>query len=162
MKAYFDSCAVDSVVDGPHAEALKARIADGQIEAWVAGDIVSELARTPLTQRDRRLRLMSVIGRVLKPVPTNIPIVGGRPVDPAAPIGKRKKLWTIVATPEGQAMFAALKGIGISKLDAVHLVEAALANADVFVTNDREDLHRKRESIKKITNVEVVSPEELL
>ena len=162
MRAFFDSCAVDSVLEGPHADGLKERISDGRIEAYVGGDVISELAKTPLTKLDRRLRLMSVIGRLFKPAPTNIPIVGGRPSVPTAPIGTRKMAWTIVASAEGQAMFSALEGLGITKLDAVHLVEAALAKADVFVTTDKEDLLGKRGSIKKVTNVEVVSPAELL
>jgi hypothetical protein len=162
LKAFFDSCAVDAVLEGPHADGLKERISDGRIEAYVGGDVVSELAKTPLTRCDRRLRLMSVIGRLLKPARTSIPIVGGRPSDPTAPMGTSKTAWTTVASAEGQAMFSALKGLGITKLDAVHLVEAALAKADVFVTTDKEDLLGKRWLIKKVTNLEVVSPGELL
>lgn len=162
MKAYFDSCAVDSVIEGPHATDLRARIADGRIEAYVSSDVISELANTPLTKRDRRLRLMSLVGQLLKPVPTNIPIVGGRPTDPAGPIKTRKMVRVIVTSPEGQTMFAALRCIGIRKLDAVHLVEAALAKADVFVTTDIEDILGNCASIKRITNVDVVSPDVLV
>ncbi len=161
MKAYFDSCAVDAVLEGPYSEALKARIADGRIDAWVGAEVISEVAKTPL-RSDRRLRLMSVIGHVIKPAPTNIPIVGGRPADPTAQFGASKMIWRIVGGPEGQAMFTALQHLGITKLDAVHLVEAALGNANVLVTTDKEDLLKKSTQITELTNVRVISPADLL
>ena len=136
---------------------------ENRLKAFVSGDVVAEIASTPFTKGDRRLRLLSIVfGGVLRPVPTRIPIIGGRPPAGSTPMRRRSMIWSIPAPPQATALLENLRRLGIKKLDAVHLIEAELAGGVTFVTTDKEDLLRKREKIKTHIRVEVMSPEEVL
>lgn len=163
MMVYLDACAMDWVLDNPRSPDFAALIREKQVTAFVSGDVVAEIASTPLTKGDRRLKLLGIaFGGLLRLVPTRIPIVGGRPPSAHAPIRRRSMVWSTPAPPQAAVLLQRLRSLRIRRLDGVHLVEAALAGADAFVTTDEGDLLNKRASIMAVTGVDVMRPEEVL
>ena len=160
---YLDACAMDWLLDDPRSVDFLALIKAGRLQAFVSGDVVAEIASTPFTKWDRRLRLLGIVfGGVLRLAPTRIPMVSGRPPLGSATIRRRSMIWSILSPPRATALLSNLRRLGIKKLDAVHLIEAELAGAAAFVTTDMEDLLQKRTKIRTYTRVEVMSPEEVL
>ncbi|MGH7323957.1 MAG: hypothetical protein ACREJ9_04830 [Candidatus Rokuibacteriota bacterium] len=163
MKVYLDACVIDWLLDDARSADFLALIRERRLKAFVGGDVVAEIAATPLTKGDRRLRLLSVVfGGVLRLAPTRIPIVGGRPPLGRAPLRRRSVVRSTPAPPEAAALLRKLRAIGIRKLDSVHLIEAALASVASFVTTDKKDLLKKRPKIKAETCVDVMRPEDVL
>ena len=162
-RAYLDACTIDWLLDDPQSVDFLALIKEGQLEAFVGGDVVAEIASTPSAKRDRRLKLMGIVfGGVLKLTPTQIPILRGRPPSGNVPLRRRSMAWSIPVPPQATVLLAKLRRLGMRKLDAVHLIEAELGRATAFVTTDKEDFLLKRVKIKTVTRVDIMSPEDLL
>jgi hypothetical protein len=163
MKVYLDACAIDWLLDDSRSADFLALIRKRRLKAFVSGDVVAEIASTPFTKGDRRLKLLGIVfGGVLRLMPTQIPILGGRQQSGSAPMRRRSMIWSIPAPPRATTLLAHLRHLGIRKLDAVHLIEAELSGATAFVTTDTNNLLRRRAKIRTVIRVDVMPPEEVL
>jgi hypothetical protein len=151
VKCFFDTNALDWLVDDPDSEALADYVQRGTIVIITAADNVHEVQRIPEARRERRERLYALLGSHFMPIaPTHLPIAG------IARAGAAR-----IATSGVMALDHQLKGIGIDGLDANHLINAYKEQCRLFVTLDKGILKKSAE-LAELVQLECLEPSALL
>jgi hypothetical protein len=168
VKVNVDSDVIDWLLDNPRASEFRALIERGRLQASVTVTVLSEAVSIPESTDSKKWiarhnRLMFLVGRsVLQIYPSHIFVLSGSPLDPRAPLNRRKMKWS-ASPPQADALLVHLRQLGIRGLDGVHVAEAKLDGADAFVTLNIKDFKSaRRVKIKTQLGIEVMTPDELL
>lgn len=151
MRVFLDTCVFDWIVDEARGKELLARLTDPATEVVVFPEVSKELHDIPEAKAERRRRLLELLERFLPVRPTHIPVMG------LARVGASRR-----ATAEATSLREELRAKGFRKLDSLHLINAHLERCDLFITNDKEDLLRRRSALEARLGFQILTPQELL
>jgi predicted nucleic acid-binding protein len=152
VRVFLDTCVFDWFLTDPNGPKLYAFIRSGVIEGFVFPEVATELYKVPDAKAEKRERLLALLRPLLPVRLTYVPTLGvmrlgtARADAPAGAAALREQL---------------KRTFRFRKPDVVHLMNAHYAKCDVFLTNDREDILKRRPALEALLGIAILTPTEL-
>jgi hypothetical protein len=150
-KIFLDTCVFDWFIDDLRGATLLAQFQTGKLQAVVFPEVSKEIHDIPERKADRRERLMAIL-RPFFPLQRTLVPVSGLARSGAAVSARRGAV----------ELREKLRAVGFRKLDIIHLMNAHYSECRIFLTNDREDIIRRKALLEPWLGFEVLRPSELL
>lgn len=151
MRVFIDTNVFDWIVDDPDGPRLHALLQGLTSQCVVCPEVARELHAIPDSKAPRRELLLTVLASFQPLSPTRVPVMGLARVGAA-----------IQAPPDAIHRRAELVALGLRKLDVIHLLNAHYHQCQVFLTSDREDILKRRDTLEELLSLRPVRPAEFI